>query len=125
MHRQRHSSKRLENHLIDGLASGSNDFGNFCENILEHFDRLWTFSKFSDVEPTNNLAERDLRKIVLWRKKSYGTRSYRGQRFVETISTVYGTLKRTGHNLFEFLKKALSAFYSSEEAPYVSPAFGF
>jgi transposase len=124
-HRLRHSRKRLENHLIDGLASGSNDFGNFCENILERFDRLWTFAKFSDVEPTNNLAERDLRKIVLWRKKSYGTRSYRGQRFVETVSTVCGTLKRTGHNLFEFLKKALSAFYSGEEAPYASPAFGF
>lgn len=124
-HRLRHSRKRLENHLIDGLASGSNDFGNFCENILERFDRLWTFAKFSDVEPTNNLAERDLRKIVLWRKKSYGTRSYRGQRFVETISTVCGTLKRTGHNLFEFLKKALSAFYSGEEVPYASPAFGF
>jgi transposase len=124
-HRLRNSRKRLENHLIDGLASGSNDFGNFCENILERFDRLWTFAKFSDVEPTNNLAERDLRKIVLWRKKSYGTRSSRGQRFVETISTVCGTLKRTGHNLFDFLKKALSAFYSSEEAPYASPAFGF
>lgn len=124
-HRLRHSRKRLENHLIDGLASGSNDFGDFCENILYQFDRLWTFAKFSDVEPTNNLAERDLRKIVLWRKKSYGTRSYRGQRFVETISTVCGTLKRTGQNLFAFLKKALSAFYSGEEAPYACPAFGF
>ena len=124
-HRLRHSRKRLENHLIDGLASGSNDFGNFCENILDRFDRLWTFAKFSDVEPTNNLAERDLRKIVLWRKKSYGTRSYRGQRFVETISTVCGTLKRTGQNLFAFLKEALSAFYSGEKAPYACPAFGF
>ena len=124
-HRLRHSRKRLENHLIDGFASGSNDFGNFCENILDRFDRLWTFAKFSDVEPTNNLAERDLRKIVLWRKKSYGTRSCRGQRFVETISTVCGTLKRTGQNLFGFLKEAISAFYSGEEAPYACPAFGF
>jgi len=124
-HRLRHSRKRLENHLIDGLASGSNDFGNFCENILERFNKLWTFAKFSDVEPTNNLAERDLRKIVLWRKKSYGTRSDRGQRFVERISTVCGTLKRTNLNIFGFLKKALSAFYSGEEAPYASSAFGF
>lgn len=124
-HRLRNSRKRLENHLIDGLASGSNDFGNFCEGILNRFDRLWTFARFSDVEPTNNLAERDLRKIVLWRKKSYGTRSDRGQRFVEAISTVCGTLKRTSLNLFEFLKKALSAFYSGEETPYACQAFGF
>lgn len=124
-HRLRHSRKRLENYLIDGLASGSTDLGNFCENILDHFDKLWTFAKFGDVEPTNNLAERDLRKIVLWRKKSYGTRSNRGQRFVERISTVCGTLKRVGKNTFEFLKKATSAFYAGVEAPFICPAFGF
>lgn len=124
-HRLRYSRKRLENHLIDGLASGSDDLGNFCENILDRFDKLWTFAKFPDVEPTNNLAERDLRKIVLWRKKSYGSRSDRGQRFVERISTVCGTLKRNGRNIFEFLKKATSAFYAGMEAPFVCPAFGF
>lgn len=121
-HRLRHSRKRLENHLIDGLASGSDGLAKFCENILDHFDKLWTFAKFSDVDPTNNLAERDLRKIVLWRKKSYGTRSDRGQRFVERISTVCGTLKRTGQNIFDFLQKAVSAFYSGIEAPLMSPA---
>lgn len=124
-HRLRYSRKRLENSLIDGLASGSNDLGNFCENILDHFDKLWVFSKFPDVEPTNNLAERDLRKIVLWRKKSYGTRSNRGQRFVERISTVCGTLKRIGENIFEFLKEATSAFYSREEAPFICVADGY
>lgn len=124
-HRLRHSRKRFENYLIDGLASGSDDLGNFCENILNHFEKLWTFAKFPDVEPTNNLAERDLRKIVLWRKKSYGTRSNRGQRFVERISTVCGTLKRTGQNIFEFLKKATLAFYAGTEAPFICNAFGF
>ncbi len=121
-HRLRHSRKRLENYLIDGLASGSDELAKFCENILDHFDKLWTFAKFSEVDPTNNLAERDLRKIVLWRKKSYGTRSERGQRFVERISTVCGTLKRTGQNIFDFLQKAVSAFYSGVEAPLMSPA---
>ena len=42
----------------------------------------------SYVEPTNNMAERDLRRLVLWRKKSYGTRSDRGRRFVERITTI-------------------------------------
>ena len=124
-HRLRYSRKRLESYLIDGLASGSDDFGNFCENILDRFDKLWTFTKFNDVEPTNNLAERDLRKIVLWRKNSYGTRSDRGQRFVERVSTVCGTLKRTGQNIFEFLKEATLAFYAKMEAPFIRPAFGF
>jgi transposase len=124
-HRLRFSRKRLENHLIDGLASGSDDLANFCENILDRFDKLWTFAKFPNVEPTNNLAERDLRKIVLWRKKSYGTRSNRGQRFVERISTVCGTLRRTGQNIFEFLKKVTLSFYTGTEVPFICPALGF
>ena len=125
VHRLRYSRKRLENYLIDGLANGSDELAKFSENILDRFDKLWTFAKFSNVDPTNNLAERDLRKIVLWRKKSYGTRSLRGQRFVERISTVCGTLKRTGQNIFDFLKKAVSDFYSGFEAPHISPACGF
>lgn len=124
-HRLRHSRQRLEGYLIDGLANGSDDFAKFTEHILNHFDHLWTFARFPNVDPTNNLAERDLRKIVLWRKKSYGTRSDRGQRFVERISTVCGTLNRTGQNIIEFLRKALSAFYSGLEAPYICTAGGY
>jgi len=124
-HQLRHSRKRLENHLIDGLASGSDDLANFCENILDRFDKLWTFARFSNVEPTNNLAERDLRKIVLWRKKSYGTRSNRGLLFVERISTICGTLRRTGQNVFEFLKRVTLSFYNGTEVPFICPAFGF
>lgn len=124
-HRLRYSKKRMEYHLIDGLANCSSDFGSFCENVLDRFERLWTFAKFSDVEPTNNLAERDLRRIVLHRKKSYGTRSERGQRFVERIQTVCGTLKRTGQNLFQFMERAVSAFYRREEAPFIQVACGY
>ena len=124
-HRLRYSRKRLENYLIDCFASGSEELAKFSEKILDNFDALWTFAKFPDVEPTNNLAERDLRKIVLWRKKSYGTRSDRGQRFVERISSVCGTLKRKGQNIFNFLKEAVSAFYSRFEAPYISQANGY
>ena len=124
-HRLRYSRKRLENYLIDCLASGTEELAKFSEKILDKFESLWKFAKFSDVDPTNNLAERDLRKIVLWRKKSYGTRSNRGQRYVERISSVCGTLKRTRQNIFDFLKKAVSAFYSGFEAPHISPANGY
>lgn len=124
-HRLRCSRKRLENHLMSGLAIGSDELAKFCERILDDFNKLWTFAKFSDVDPTNNLAERDLRKIVLWRKKSYGTRSDRGQRFVERISSVYATLKREGRNIFDFLKEAALSFYSNLEAPYISLINGY
>jgi hypothetical protein len=39
---------------------------------------LWTFLDHSDVEPTNNAAERALRPAVIHRKLSYGVQSQRG-----------------------------------------------
>jgi transposase len=119
------SRKRLENRIYDGLANGSDDFAKFCESILDRFEKIWVFMKFADVEPTNNLAERDLRRIVLWRKKSYGTRSERGQRFVEKISSICGTLKRAKKKIMEFLGNAVSAFYSGMEAPFINQAYGY
>ncbi len=124
-YRLRKTRKRLEDHLFDGLANGSEDLSQFCENILDRFEKLWVFAKFPDVDPTNNLAERDLRKIVLWRKKSYGTRSDRGQYFVERISTVCGTAKRVGKNVIEYLMNAVSVFYSNLEAPFICLAHGY
>ncbi len=120
-----HCRKRCESHLIDGLASGSEELAKFCENVLNDFDKLWTFSRFTNVDPTNNLAERDLRKLVLWRKKSYGTRIERGQRFVERITSVGETLNRAGHSVLAFISEAVSSFYQGNKAPYISPSAGF
>ena len=87
--------------------------------------KLLRFSEFTNVDPTNNLAERDLRKLVLWRKKSYGTRSDRGKFFVEGISTVAETLRKASCNILSFSTNAVSAFYSREAAPFLTPSYGF
>ena len=64
------------------------------------------------MEPTNNMAERDLRKLVIWRKKSYGTRSARGQRFVERITTVAQTARKRGKDVLGLIQEALTKFYA-------------
>lgn len=46
-------------------------------------DNLWLFLEEDGVEPTNNLGERALRFGVLWRKRSNGTQSDKGDRWVE------------------------------------------
>src|SRR5205085_2629390 len=120
-----HQKKRLREHLIDGLANGCDDLSNLCDRLYDEMHKLWTFSKFTDVDPTNNLAERDLRRLVLWRKKSYGTRISRGQRFVERISTVAETVRKAQDNILAFITKAVSAFYAGEPAPLVVPSSGF
>jgi len=123
--RFRYQKVRLENYLIDGLANGSDELSGLCNRLLDTMHKLWTFSEFTNVDPTNNLAERDLRKLVLWRKKSYGTRSDRGKRFVERISSVTSTVRKAGKNVLTFVTQAVSDYYLGNSAPRISSSYGF
>jgi transposase len=44
-----------------------------CQNILRLEPALWTFVIQEGIEPTNNAAERPLRRGVIWRRRSFGT----------------------------------------------------
>lgn len=120
-----HCKRRVEILLEDGMANGSEDFFKLCETLLDRFDKMWTFMKVSGMEPTNNMAERDMRKLVIWRKKSYGTRSPRGKAFVERFTTVAQTLRRQGENVLTFVQEAISSFYRGSDAPLISESLGF
>lgn len=114
-----HSRRRLRELLIDGLAFGNVKLANLCDTLIDKFEHLWQFASVEGMEPTNNMAERDLRKLVLWRKKSYGTRSEKGQRFVERISSVVETIKKNGKKVLSYLEEALKAFYRGQPSPYI------
>ena len=120
-----HRKRMVELWLVDGMANGSEKLYRLCENLLNKFECLWTFMKIKGMEPTNNLAERDMRKLVIWRKKSYGTRSARGMTFVERITTVAQSARRQCKNVFLFLQDAITAFYSSKNPPLITPSMGF
>lgn len=111
--------------LEEGFANGSDSLSKLCGTLLNNFHKLWTFTKVVGMEPTNNAAERDLRKLVMWRKKSYGTRSARGKRFVERVTTVSQTIRKQGQNVLSFIQDAIKAFYSKKSAPHISEAMGF
>ncbi|WAM24460.1 IS66 family transposase [Myxococcus sp. NMCA1] len=80
-----------------------------CEDILEHRAALWTFVDRDGVEPTNNHAERELRAFVLWRKRSFGTQSTRGNLFAERVMTVAHTARKQEKNVLEFLTDCCTA----------------
>ncbi len=113
------SKKRLANAFDDAIANGSDELAYLCLRLDEK--HLWAFISTPGMEPTNNIAERDLRKLVLWRKKSYGTRSARGKRFVERITSVVETLKKNEKVVFKFLEEAMHAFYHSRSPPLICP----
>jgi hypothetical protein len=80
-----------------------------CANLRQLEPALWTFVRVAGVEPTNNNAERPLRRAVLWRRKSFGTQSATGSQFVERILTTVTTLRQQGRDVLAYLTAACSA----------------
>ncbi|MCY1046702.1 transposase [Corallococcus sp. bb12-1] len=92
-----------------------------AREILKLKDALWTFVHAEGVEPTNNLAERDLRHAVIWRKTSYGTQSEDGSRFVERILTSVMSLRKQERNVLDSLTASLEAHLHGTPAPSLLP----
>ena len=95
--------------LRQGAACDQAATAGTCRDILKREEALFTFVDVEGIEPTNNLAERQIRQGVLWRKGSFGTQSYAGSRFVERIMTVVSTLKQQDRNVLEYLTEACEA----------------
>ena len=85
--------------------------------MLAHRDALWTFVSHEGVEPTNNHAELELRDFVLWRRRSFGTRSERGDRFAERVMTVVRTARKQGLDVLDFLVRSITASIDNATAP--------
>lgn len=117
--------QRVEFWLEDGFANGSDQLHKLCETMLQEFHNLWVFTMVAGMEPINHLAERDLRKLVIGRKKSYGTKSSSGKNFVEKITTAAQTLRKHGWNVLHYIQKVVASFYSGSAPPVMSEAMGF
>ena len=93
-----------------------------CRDILKREEALWTFVHIEGVEPTNNLAEQQVRPGVLWRRTSFGTQSQAGSRFVERIMTVVATLKQQHRNILDYLTEVCDAANWGKQPPSLLPA---
>lgn len=88
-----------------------------CADILAHKLALWTFIDHSGVEPTNNHAERELRGFVLWRRRSFGSQSARGNIFAENLMTVTHTARKQRKNVLEFLTLCCESARAKTQIP--------
>ncbi len=109
--------QQLEATLERAAAAGIARLSGSCRDMLEHKDALWTFVECAGVEPTNNHAERELRAFVLWRKRSFGTQSDRGNLFAERLMTVAQTTRKQKKNALSFLSECCEAKAANAVAP--------
>ena len=113
------ASFRVE--LENGSACGCPKTAATCRELLAREAALWTFVRVEGIDPTNNLAERQLRHAVQWRKTSYGTQSEKGSRFVAHILTVVASCQQQGRNVLAYLTACCQAFYSGGAVPSLLP----
>src|SRR5690606_36413810 len=71
-----------------------------AQNLLKCFDMMWRFVDHREIELTNNLAERQIRKYVVYRKKSLFTWSQRGNEFIERIMSLFLTCRLQKQDYF-------------------------
>jgi len=77
----------------------------FRKRLLDpkrEYHRLFVFLDYPDIEPTNNHAERALRKLVIFRKICFGTRSPQGSYSHSVLPSLLSTAVRQGKHPIDF-----------------------
>lgn len=111
----------VSDRLREGAALACDKTRHTCQNLLKLEVALWTFVRIEGVEPTNNSAERGLRRAVLWRRRSFGTQSEEGSRFVERVLTAITTLRQQDRDVLDYLTEACAAAIRGDQAPSLLP----
>jgi len=101
--------------LIALYRDSESEAGKFVRSIEKHMDSLFTFLLEEGVEPTNNFAERIIRFAVIWRKRSQGTNSEKGCRWVERILSLRQTCRLQGRSSFATLVEAMSCYFKGQQ----------
>ena len=101
--------------LIDQYHERQDDAGRLVRRLLREMDSLWVFMSHYGVEPTNNRAERALRFGVQWRKRSLGTASAKGNRWVERILSLKETCRLRAVSTYHVLVEAVTHFFTGQQ----------
>jgi len=81
----------------------------FVDNLwLRDGENLFRFVTDPDINPTNNLSERELRALVIIRKISNGSRSKKGAKITNTLLSVIQTLRFKNQNVLLGLKDIIN-----------------
>lgn len=94
--------------IADAL-DGHKEYRTFAVKLRNAIPALFTCVICLFVEPTNNIAERALRELIVIRKIIGGLRRENGARTMETIVSMLATWKQQQKDPYQALKQHLSA----------------
>ena len=119
--RRLREAKRAVLKAATGRVPDHADARRLAKRMREHGEAYFTFVTTPGVEPTNNLAERAIRFVVIDRRITQGTRGETGRRWCERIWTAVATCAAQGRSLYRFLTEAVQAHFSGSPAPSLLP----
>ena len=90
---------------------------NMANAMGANFARLFSFVDHEGVEPTNNSAERALRRTVQWRKTSFGSRSNAGAVATARLLTIAQTCSQQNRSVLAYLSDAVGLHRSGLKPP--------
>ncbi len=101
--------------LLFSYEYDEDDAGKLARLLIREMDSLWVFLEEEGVEPTNNRAERALRFGVMWRKRSNGTQSDKGNRWVERILSLKETCRLQSKSSFRLLTDFVDCYFKEQQ----------
>lgn len=97
------------------------DAKRLAKRMRKHGEAYFTFVTTPGVEPTNNIAERAIRFVVIDRRITQGTRGETGRRWCERIWTAVATCAEQGRSVHRFLVEAVRAHFAGSLGPSLLP----
>jgi transposase len=94
---------------------------NLANRFRRHGEAYFEFITTPGIDPTNNVAEQAIRFIVIDRHVTQGTRSACGRKASERLWTVVATCSLQGRSAFEFIRKAIHAYWHDQPSPSLLP----
>ena len=73
----------------------------------------------SGLEPTNNTAEQSIRRVVIDRKVTQGTRSDWGNRWLERFWSVCATCEQKGKSVLQYMKSCVDSLVQGRAPPQI------
>ncbi len=96
---------------------------NMADRFRKHGKAYFEFITTPGIDPTNNVAEQAIRFVVIDRHVTQGTRSTKGRQSSERLWTVIATCALQGRSAFDFILKAVSAYFHGKPAPSLLPGY--
>jgi transposase len=109
LRRMREHQRLILKVVWDRLPNHENDAYNVAVRLWNQEEDYFRFIK-ADLPPTNNLCEQSIRRVVLNRKITQGTRSEWGNRWWERMWSVLATCEQRSNNVMDFLRSVVGAF---------------